>query len=65
MRYNITSRGLGHGTAHTCQLNVKAILEAAFRYCLVPSRRLGMPSSLAGGRAARSSISSPEAGNEI
>ncbi|MBN3869047.1 hypothetical protein [Nostoc sp. JL33] len=29
--------------AHACQLKVKVSLEAAFRDCLVPSLRLGMP----------------------
>ncbi|MFS0513646.1 hypothetical protein ACEYW6_02830 [Nostoc sp. UIC 10607] len=53
-----------------CQLNVKASLKAAFRYCLVPSRRLGMPSlglppPLLAAEPLLSCISSPEAGNEI
>ncbi|MFS0518350.1 hypothetical protein ACEYW6_27025 [Nostoc sp. UIC 10607] len=72
MRYNITSRGLGHGSAHWCQLNVKPILEAAFRYCLVVlfpvsdwECRLRGPASLAGGRAAFELHFQQEAGNEI
>ncbi|MDZ8258854.1 hypothetical protein [Nostoc sp. ChiQUE01b] len=32
-----------HTFVHWCQLNVKASLEQAFRYCLVPSLRLEMP----------------------
>ncbi|MBN3941978.1 MAG: hypothetical protein V7L21_18070 [Nostoc sp.] len=32
------------GVRHWCQLNVKASLEQAFRYRLIPSRKLGMPS---------------------
>ncbi len=48
---------------HWCQINVKASLEQAFRYSFIPSLKLGMPilgaaASLAGGRAAKNSISS-------
>ncbi|WP_292762541.1 hypothetical protein [Nostoc sp. NOS(2021)] len=33
----------GRARCHWCQLNVKTSLEPAFRDCLVPSLRLGMP----------------------
>ncbi|WP_335152703.1 hypothetical protein [Nostoc sp.] len=34
---------MGWASCHWCQVNVEASLELAFRGCLVPSQRLGMP----------------------
>ncbi|MGJ5631932.1 hypothetical protein [Nostoc sp. CALU 1950] len=60
---------VGWASCHWCQLNVKASPEQAFRYCLVPSLRLGMPVFEAPPQDLRQSRNEqhfqPEAGNEI
>ncbi|MHC5830237.1 MAG: hypothetical protein ACYT04_83460 [Nostoc sp.] len=62
-------RSWGTEKAHACQLNLKTSLDTAFRDCLVPSLRLGMPTGrlrLPDSRQSRFEVHfQPEARNEV